>query len=127
MSMLSIFQNIRTLRIKFLTIILPPVIICFLIFSIVIDFLTYRDMEIQLDTETRKIADLQSKALALPLWNYLDQNVKQTLETLLMNPDVIKAVVRDTKGRVIARAGKAYDKGIYKGEVQIEREITFLS
>jgi len=125
MSILSVFQNIRTLRIKFLSIILPPVIICFLIFSIVLAFLTYRDMEIQLDTETRKIADLQSKALALPLWNYLDQDVKQTLETLLLNPDVIKAVVRDTKGRVIARAGKADDKGIYKGEVQIEREITF--
>jgi len=82
-------------------------------------------METQLDTETRKIADLQSKALALPLWNYLDQDMKQALETLLLNPDIIKAVVRDTKGRVIAQAGKADEKGIYKGEVQIEREITF--
>ena len=125
MSMLSIFQNIRTLRIKFLAIVLPSIVFCFIVFSIIFAFLTYRDMEIQLDTETRKIADLQSKALALPLWNYLDQDVKQTLETLLLNPDVIKAVVRDTKGRVIARAGKADDKGIYKGEVQIEREITF--
>ena len=75
----------------------------------------------------RNIAELQSAALVLPLWNYLDENVKQTLENLLMNPDVIKAVVRDTKGRVIARAGKADEKGIYKGEVQIEREITFMN
>ncbi|MBW2005174.1 MAG: PAS domain S-box protein [Deltaproteobacteria bacterium] len=127
MSILSVFQNIRTLRIKFLTIILPPVIICFLIFSIVLAFLTYRDMKKELDTKMRNIADLQSAALVLPLWNYLDENVKQTLENLLMNPDIIKAVVRDTKGRVIARAGKADDKGIYKGEVQIEREITFMN
>lgn len=126
MSILSVFQNIRTLRIKFLTIILPPVIVCFLIFSIVHAFFMYRDMEIQLDTETRNIADLQSKALTLPVWNYLDEEVKQTLENLLMNPDIIKTVVRDTKDRVIARAGKADDKGVYEGEVQIEREITFM-
>ena len=126
MSILSVFQNIRTLRIKFLTIILPSVIICFLIFSILHAFLTYRDIEIQLDTETRNVADLQSKALTLPVWNYLDEEVKQALENLLMNPDIIKAVVRDTKGRVIARAGKADEKGIYKGEAQIEREITFM-
>ena len=116
MGMLSIFQNIRTLRIKFLAIVLPSIVFCFIVFSIVFAFLTYRDMEIQLDIEARKIADLQSKALALPLWNYLDENVKQTLDNLLMNPDIIKAVVRDTKGQVITQAGKADDKGIYKGE-----------
>jgi len=94
-------------------------------FSIIFVFLTYRDMKKELDIEIQNIADLQSEALALPLWNYFE-DVKQILDTLTMNPDITMAVVRDTKGRIVALAGKPGESGTRKSEILIEREITFL-
>jgi len=114
MKILSKFQNIRTLRIKFIIIILPPIIFCFLMVSIVFAFLTYDDIK-DLDHRIQNIADLQSTAISLPLWNYLDENIQQTLAALIQDPDITKAVVRDTKDRIIARAEKIDEKKTGKG------------
>ena len=128
MDIFSKFHNIRTLRVKFLVIIIPPVIICSGIFSVISTFLTYRDMENELAIDIRNIVKLQSETLALPLWNYLDEHIQRTLEVLVLNPDILKAEVRDVMGENIASAEKTSireESLSVRNKVYVEREIIF--
>ena len=97
-------DNIRTLQTKFLLIVLPPLVLCALAVSLLSSLSTYRSMKEDLANTIRNLVELQSDALALPLWNYLNDNVQQSLEVMVLNPDIYTASVYDAKGMLIAQA-----------------------
>lgn len=59
-----------------------------------------------LEEHVKFLADLQSDALAIPLWNYDFRHAEQIIELMARNPDFQFASIRDTEGNTVAEFGE---------------------
>lgn len=105
----SLMKNMKSLRNKFLFMVLPPVLLCFIAYSIVASYIDFRDNQRELESSIEDFANVQSAALSQPLWELNYGFIRQQVENLLMYPDVVKVAVHDEEGlfSVDASAGRA--------------------
>ena len=120
-----ILRKIKTLSAKFLLIALPPVILSTILLMSIVGFFIYDDMRKELEIAIRNVTHIQRAVLALHVWNYDIEGVRQNLETLTLYPGVSRAVVYNADNVIIA---ESIDSGSISSSsklFQIKQPITF--
>ncbi|MDM8540804.1 ATP-binding protein [Desulfococcaceae bacterium HSG9] len=100
-----VFRKKKRLNSKFLTILLPPVVVSVLILMSVFGFLTYRDMRMNLFKNVSHLIRIQKGTLAFHLWNYDADGLKNTLDALILYPGISGAAVYNAQKRMVSKAG----------------------
>ena len=119
------FKKIKNLRVKFLIIVLPPVIASFLIFSLLFALFTYFDEKQHHISMLESISSVQSVILAKPLWEVNFETVEEQVEGILLNREVSGAkVIEFTTGKDIA-AGFVPDEHSSARYLEVQRDIVF--
>ena len=123
----SMIENMKSLRNKFLIIVLPPVLLCFIAYSIVASYVDYRDNQRELENSIQEFANVQSAALSQPLWELNYNFIRHQVNNLLMYPDVVKVAVNDEEGlfSVDAVAGHAAEAD--DSHIEIRKDIVHQS
>ncbi len=108
---MKILNRFRSLRNRFLAISVAVVsLLCILIFTLV-ETLTYRSLERQLESRMGREAEVSAEVLAVPFWNLDIGNIESAMNGLLKVEDVVAAVARGQDGEVLARAGSPIGDG----------------
>jgi len=81
----------KTLRGKFLLIVLPPVIACFLIFSVLFSLLTYLDTKRSVLNKLKSTAKVQAFILAKSLWDVNLYLAEVQVKTITLDPAISAA------------------------------------
>lgn len=97
----------KSIRAKFILVLLPPVILATGLVSGIFGWIAYEHMEAEIEAKRQILARSHGAALASPMWNFDRQNIQRILDMLLLDPDVAAATVLDERGRIIASAGPA--------------------
>jgi uncharacterized membrane protein affecting hemolysin expression len=88
----------RTLRAKFLALMVPFIVISTVIVFGLSEYTARRDAKQQLYAKLDALLEIQSAVLTEPLWNVADHQVELVLQAIAIDPDVLGAVVFDEKG-----------------------------
>ena len=96
-------QKLDNVNVKFLLLLLPPLLITALLVSAVIGYLEYQSQQEELEDKKTSLLRSNAAALAPPLFNLDADNVLQILEILAIDPDVAGASVRNEDGTLIAQ------------------------
>jgi len=99
-----VLSRMSTSRGKFVLVIVPMIIACTLLTSIVSVLIGQGDLRRQLGKEMEHVSRTQALALRIPVWNYESQTLQSIAEAMLTNPAVSATEVRDNFRSVIARA-----------------------
>ena len=119
-------QRLDNVNIKFLLLLLPPLIVTALLVSAVFGYLDYQSLQRELEEKKTSLLRSNAAALASPLFNLDADNVQQILEILTIDPDVAGASVRNEDGTVIARLDA--DPALEPAELsQVTQQILFSS
>ena len=81
-------MRLPTLRAKFFLMVLPLVLVFFAVYSAAAGYLTYRDMERDLETRIKNITAAQSRALADSVWQIQNRLIQNQLESMMLYPAV---------------------------------------
>jgi class 3 adenylate cyclase/uncharacterized membrane protein affecting hemolysin expression len=105
----STLIEFRTLRAKFLALMVPFIVISTVIVFGLSEYTARRDAKQQLYAKLDALLEIQSAVLTEPLWNVADHQVELVLQAIAIDPDVLGAVVFDEKGEPVAAIGEADD------------------
>jgi uncharacterized membrane protein affecting hemolysin expression len=94
----STLIEFRTLRAKFLALMVPFIVISTVIVFGLSEYAARRDAKQQLYAKLDALLEIQSAVLTEPLWNVADHQVELVLQAIAIDPDVLGAVVFDEKG-----------------------------
>ena len=95
----------KSIQAKFLAVSIPLVLIpTFLLFTIY-EIITYQEAHDQLERELDGILATQSEALALPLWNYNEQQIELTISAIRTNPSVVAVKLVDEWDQILGESG----------------------
>jgi diguanylate cyclase (GGDEF)-like protein/PAS domain S-box-containing protein len=100
-----LWRDIATLRGKFLAVLLPAALLCFLVFAGVSSVLSYRDLVREQRSSLAEFAEIQSNILAMSLWNLDHRFVEKHLESFRLYPWVSRVVLLETATGRIFEAG----------------------
>ena len=89
------FFALRTLRAKFLALIIPLVLISTMIVFGLFELNASREANLRLQEKLDQLVAIQSSVVAESLWNVADEQIKLILAALAIDPDVKGAVVFD--------------------------------
>lgn len=93
----------RSLKTKFLAIILPPVIVSFLFVSVVVGALSYHDLENEILYRSDKNVKNYSRSLGRSLWNMNNDVIDSQINSILSNPDISGVkVIENLSGQVFS-------------------------
>ena len=81
-------HNIKTLQGKFFLYVLPPVVACFLLFSLLYSVVSYREKKEDIITNLQEHAEIQSALLAKTLWDINFGLTAMQMESILLIPNV---------------------------------------
>ncbi|MCF6247644.1 MAG: response regulator, partial [Desulfobacula sp.] len=95
----------KSIQSKFLGIVFPPVVVSFLIISIVAGFLSYHDMKNAILFNAERNAKSYSKPLGLSLWNLNNAVIDSQIKSILNNPDISGVKVVEALGKQEFSAG----------------------
>ncbi len=126
----------RTLRAKFLALIVPLVLISTMIVFGLFELNARREADLKLRDKLNKLVTIQSSVVAESLWVVADEQIKLILTALAIDPDVKGAVVFDDADLPVGMVGETdqmeeeafyADKEIvyvYDGEPQVIGRLT---
>lgn len=123
MSFHPVLKNIHPLNFKFLIIVIPSVLLSLFIFMIISFFLMYYDMQDDIVSNVRKIAKLQGGSIAVHLWGYDYEDLRLTLNTLLIDSNVSEATVYDKDDKIIANIKRDGSLKTADKNMQIREEL----
>jgi len=127
MSFHPVLKNIHPLSFKFLIIVIPSVIISLFIFMIISFFMMYYEMQEDIVSNIRKIAKLQGGSIAVHLWGYDYEDLRLTLNTLLIDTNISEAVVYDTDNNIISHVSRDKSEKTDGNIRQIRENLVFKS
>jgi len=123
MSFHPVLRNIPLLNFKFLIIVIPSVILSLFIFMIISFFMMYYDMQKDIVSNVRKIAKLQGGSIAVHLWGYDYDDLRLTLNTLLIDTNISEATVYDKDDKIIANIKRDNSLKTADKSMQIREEL----
>jgi PAS domain S-box-containing protein len=101
--------SFKTIRAKFLALVVPLVLIATVIVFGLFEFKAQSDAEEKLRDKLNKLVEIQSAVVAESLWNVADEQIKLILAALAIDPDVLGAIVFDEQGIVVGSTGSVED------------------
>lgn len=121
MAWIPTFVKFRSLRAKFLALMVPFIVLSTIVVFGVSEYVARRDANQQLHAKLRALLEIQSAVLTEPVWNVADDQVELVLKAIAIDPDVLGAVVFDESGDAIAAVGETVDMADQEffGEVPI--------
>ena len=114
---------LRTLRAKFLVLIIPLVLISTMIVFGLFELNASREANLRLQEKLDQLVAIQSSVVAESLWNVADEQIKLILAALAIDPDVSGAVVYDELYLPVAFIGEI-DR-IEEEEFYAEKDIVY--
>jgi signal transduction histidine kinase len=118
-------QNLRTLRGKFLFIVLPALIACFLFFSLIFAVFSYNDKKQYILLKLESYVQTQSAILAKSLWDVNFKVTEAQVNSMLLIPDLSGVkVVEFTTGNTI-QAGSLPDLNSNGDFFTVERDVVY--
>jgi class 3 adenylate cyclase/uncharacterized membrane protein affecting hemolysin expression len=115
----------RTLRAKFLALVIPLVLISTTIVFGLYELNASSKAERRLRDKLNKVAAIQSSVLAEPMWNVANEQIKLILTALATDSDVSGAVVYDESKKIIGSIGSV--DALERRPFYASREITYVS
>ena len=97
---------LRSLRAKFLALIVPLVLLSTVIVFGIAELAARREANRKLHTKLVEIVEIQSAVLSDPLWDVADEQVKLIVAAIAIDPDVLGAIVYDDSNSIIASVGE---------------------
>jgi len=85
---------------------LPPFVLAALFMAGLFSFLTYTDLESELEAKQKTLADIYATALSDAVWNLDQSGAEAILAALSLDPDVAGAVVKEQFSGVLATVGR---------------------
>ena len=118
------FLSFRTLQAKFLAIAVPLVLLSTVTLFAVIQFNAQRIANRDLQSKLEDVVAIQSTSLAGPLWNVDDKQVELILAAMVIDPEILGAIVYNEIGTIIAEVGSmtGEDQNVLLFEAPIEFE-----
>ncbi|MEM7172168.1 MAG: response regulator [Pseudomonadota bacterium] len=114
----------RSLRSKFLIVVVPLVLLATLLVFGVFEWNAQREARERLQDKLDKLVEIQSAVLAESLWNVADQQIQLILAALATDPDVSGAAVYDDFDLLIGWVGEV--DGIEDREFFAIKPITYV-
>jgi two-component system, sensor histidine kinase len=84
---------------------MPPFVLAALFMAGLFSFLTYSDLEVELDNKEKTLADIYATALSDAVWNLDQSGAEAILAALSLDPDVAGAVVKEQFSGILATVG----------------------
>jgi len=125
MNFTSYIHQISKLRFKFLLIVLPPVIACFLIFSIIFSIITFREKKQDIISNLNNHAKVQAKILAKALWDVNFKTINAQIKGIILIPGVSGIKVTEFTTQRILHAGCNPDNDTDDLYFQVKSDIIF--
>ena len=94
--------SFRTLRAKFLALIVPLVLLSTVIVFGISELAARRATPRTLHAKLVELVEIQSAVLSEPLWNVANEQVKLIVAAIATDPDVLGAIVYDDSNSVVA-------------------------
>jgi class 3 adenylate cyclase len=123
--MTSTQEQRQTLRGKFLRVTIPLIFLSVIGVFSVIELMTHRNAVQRLEQTLYGMISTQAAALANPLWNLDDDQIRLSLEAIVTNREVLSARVIGEKGDLISAVG-GIPEGASEGDLMaLNRPIVF--
>jgi class 3 adenylate cyclase/PAS domain-containing protein len=119
------FFAFRTLRAKFLALIVPLVLLSTVIVFGISELTARREANRKLHEKLEQLVEIQSAVLSESVWDIADEQIELILAAIAIDTDVLGAIVYDESNNLIGSAGDV--EGIEQQEFFAERDITYLS
>jgi len=116
--------TVSSVQAKFLLILLVPLLLGGGIGAAAFVYLTTERFEAQIARKQEQYAAFHENALGYALWNYDVESIKHIVRALSFDPDVIRAVALDHKGRELARIDKV-EGSLPEGAKVVERDVHY--
>lgn len=117
------YLTLRTLRAKFLAVIVPLFLLSTLMVFGIAELTAYRDANRKLQNKLNDLASIQSAVLSESLWNVADDQIDLILAALAVNPDFLGAVVYDESDNPVSSVGTI--EALETKRFFAERDITY--
>lgn len=101
---------------------MPPFVLAALFMAGLFSFLTYSDLELELENKQKTLADIYATALSDAVWNLDQSGAEAILAALSLDPDVAGAVVKEQFSGILATVGNSLPK-IYDTPLLVTRAI----
>lgn len=85
---------------------MPPFVLAALFMAGLFSFLTYTDLEAELETKQKTLADIYATALSDAVWNLDQSGAEAILAALSLDPDVAGAIVKEQFSGTLATVGR---------------------
>ncbi len=125
MNFISRLQKLRTLRGKFLLFVLPPMIVCFLIFSVIFTVFSYKDKKQHIISKLKNYAQTQSSILAKSLWDVNFEVAEAQIKSMLLIPDLSGVKVLEFTTGVTIQAGFLPDENSIGEYFEVQEDIVY--
>jgi len=125
MNLVSCIHRISRLRFKFLLIILPPVVACFLIFSIIFATITFYEKKQAIISNLNSHAKAQAVILAKALWDVNFKTAETQIKSIVLIPGVSGIKVTDFTTQRVLRAGFYPENDTDTDYLQVKYDIIF--
>jgi PAS domain S-box-containing protein len=96
----------KTLRAKFLVVLLVPVVIATVVATIVFGIQTYLDLKNAMFAKKENLAELNAELLKTPMWNFDPAHVERLAVSISADADVASVIVRNDQGTIITQVGE---------------------
>jgi len=119
------FFALRTLRAKFLAVMVPLVLLSTVIVFGITELTARREANRKLHAKLDQLVEIQSAVLSESLWNVADQQIKLILAALSIDSDVRGAIVYDDSNNQVAAVGTV--EAMQQQPFFAEKEIVYRS
>lgn len=123
MSFFAFFHNTKSIRGKFFKLMLPLVFTCFIIFSILTAFVSYRSMHRNQLQKIEEFINVQSRIIAIALWNLDYKLIEHNLNGMALYPWVSGIGVSEPNSDYTMHVGKNPKFANSKDYINIKREL----
>ena len=118
-------QRNKTLRGRFLRVTIPLIFLSVIGVFAVIELMTHRNAVARLEQTLNGMIRTQAAALANPVWNLDDEQIRLSLEAVVTNREILSARVLGEKGEVMSEAGVVPEDASPGDLIPLSREIVF--
>jgi class 3 adenylate cyclase len=90
-----------------------------------IEFLTHRGAVMRMEQNLHSMVQTQAAALANPMWNLDDEQIRLSLEAAVTNREVLSARVLNQDEELVSKSGVVPDTAPHSSLVVVSRDIVF--
>ena len=119
------FFAFRTLRAKFLAVIVPLFLLSTVIVFGISELTARHEANRKLHAKLDQLVEIQSAVVSESLWNVAEEQIELILAAIVIDTDVLGAIVYDESNSPIASVGAV--EAIEQQEFFAEKDITYLS